>query len=151
MLLGHGPVFTDFNFEQDPGAAARVLAMGLPMTLVPYEAARQVLFTEADLGRIAAAGRAEAWVAARSRGWLDFWREDIGRDGFYPFDVLAAAYAARPDLFDCAFAGARVAEDDKLWGREGLLVGPEGGDARVVYCPRVNARLKAWLVAAFQL
>ncbi len=22
----------------------------------------------------------------------DFWKEDVGRDGFYPFDLLAAAY-----------------------------------------------------------
>lgn len=151
MLLGHGPVFTDFNFEQDSQAAARVLAMGVPMTLVPYEAARQVTFTEADLAKIAATGRAGLWVAERSRGWLDFWREEIGREGFYPFDALAAAYAVRPDLFDCALAGARVAEDDRLWGREGLLVGPEAREARAVYCPRVDARLHDWLIAAFQL
>ena len=151
MLLGHGPVFTDFNFEQDPQAAARVLAMGVPMTLVPYEAARQVTFTATDLGKIAATGRAGRWVAERARGWLGFWREDVGRDGFYPFDVLAAAYAVRPHLFDCALGGARVAEDERLWGRKGLLVGPEGGEARVVYCPRVSARLHDWLIATFQL
>lgn len=107
MLLGHGPVFTDFNFEQDPQAVARVLAMGLPMTLVPYEAARQVTFTEADLGRIAATGRAGRWVAERSRGWLGFWREEVGRDGFYPFDAVAAAYAVRSCTRGCTIGWSR--------------------------------------------
>jgi inosine-uridine nucleoside N-ribohydrolase len=151
MLFGHGPVFSDFNFEQDRDAAARILAMGLPMTLVPYEAARHVALAARDVEALAATGGAARWVAERSRSWLRFWREEVGRDGFYPFDALAAAYALRPELFDCAIAGARVAEDEKLWGRWGLLVGPERGHTRIVYCPRVNARLHEWLMAALQL
>jgi hypothetical protein len=35
MLFGHGPVFRDFNFDQDRGGAAALLGMALPVTLVP--------------------------------------------------------------------------------------------------------------------
>src|SRR5690606_18912460 len=41
-LFGHGPVFTDFNVRADPAAARAVLALGLPVTLVGYEAGRSV-------------------------------------------------------------------------------------------------------------
>jgi purine nucleosidase len=96
--------------------------------------------------------------ALRARGWLAFWREDIGRNGFYPFDVLAAAYALRPDLFDCASITAQVARDENLWGwlygPEGLLVAPEGArsarvraSGSVLYCPRVDPRFGEWMMS----
>lgn len=157
MLLGHGPVFRDFNFDQDRAAATRIVRMGLPTTLVPYEAAREMSLTAADLDRMAAAGGASEWVAERSRSWLEYWRKDIGRDGFYPFDLLAAAYLIEQRLFDCARADAWVGEDDELWelfdSRDALLVGPVGSApsnaaARgpVVYCPGVAPELHGWVI-----
>ncbi len=159
MLFGHGPVFRDFNFEQDRDAAARILGMSLPVTLVPYAAARQVSLGAADLSALEAKGGAARWVASRARGWLGFWQEDVGRDGFYPFDVLAAAYVLQPALFDCAATTASVARDEKLWGwvygPEALLVGAARDDARasapVLYCPQVDGRLQEWIRRAFQL
>ena len=47
LSFGHGPVFGDFNFEQDRNAARLVLAMSLPMVLVPHEAARKVTLRRA--------------------------------------------------------------------------------------------------------
>jgi inosine-uridine nucleoside N-ribohydrolase len=52
MLFGHGPVFRDFNFALDPDAAAQVLAMKLPMSFIPYDAARGIELTAADLDRM---------------------------------------------------------------------------------------------------
>ena len=152
MLFGHGPVFRDFNFEQDREAAAQVLAMQLSITLVPYVAARQVSLTRADLAALEAQGGAAAWVASRARGWLSFWQEAVGRDGFYPFDLLAAIYAVQPQLLSCGTAGAWVGRDDQLWdwiwGPEALLVGPQArrtSDVKaagpVLYCPKVDARM----------
>jgi inosine-uridine nucleoside N-ribohydrolase len=50
MLFGHSPVFRDFNFDQDRRAATQVLDMGLPTTLIPHEAGKQLGVTRADLG-----------------------------------------------------------------------------------------------------
>jgi purine nucleosidase len=152
MLLGHGPVFRDFNFEMDPRAAARVLATGLPLTLVPYDAARRIEISAADLDRLAASGStALAWTAERSRGWLAYWREDIGRQGFAPFDLVAAAYVVEPGWFSCAAVQASVGEDTAMfWRPTALLVGQDDarpGETQVrgsaLYCARVAGDFKA--------
>src|SRR5262249_10450919 len=102
MLFGHGPVFRDFNYAQDPQGAEDVLRSGVPLTMVPYDAARRLVLSASDLDSLAAAGGASAWVASQSRQWLEYWRQDVGLDGFYPFDLVAAAFLLRPDMFRCA-------------------------------------------------
>ncbi len=133
MLFGHGPIFRDFNFALDPAAARQVVAMRLPTTLVPYDAARGVELTAADLDQLRGT---IPWVVERARGWLEYWRSEIGRDGFYPFDLLAAAYVVEPTAFRCVSARMRVAEDRTMWfpwRPEALLVGLDTG-APVTYC-----------------
>lgn len=158
LLFGHGPVFRDFNFEQDPAAAKAVLARGLPITLVPYDAARGFELRAEDLDALMRRGGAAAWTAARARDWLRFWNEDIGRAGFYPFDLMAAAYVLDPRRFDCAHTRAWIARDDRLWRwfyrPQSLLVGPAterparvDAEHRLLYCPRARPWLRDWLVA----
>lgn len=154
ILLGHGPIFRDFNFDKDRAAAAEILALGIPLTLIPYEAARSVSITGADLDRLAASGGAVAWVAARARGWLGFWIDIVGRGGFYPFDALAAAYVLEPTLFDCAAVPAWIAKDRRVFfSPEALLVGLERERAKVlrasgaaIYCPRVAPAVHDWMM-----
>lgn len=111
MLLGHGPVFRDLNFVLDEEAAKTIVRAGIPLTLIPYDLARRVLMTEGDLDRLAATDPAGTWVAERSRDWLEFWRRDIGIDGFYPFDLMAAEYAGEPSRFKCAEVGVWIGSD----------------------------------------
>lgn len=147
-LLGHGPIFRDLNFAKDPEAARAALSMGLPVTLIPYDAARHVRIGEDDLDRLARAGPGLAWAARRSRGWLEHWRTDIGQPGFYPFDWVAAVYLVAPQLFRCARVPAWIDEELAFWllPRPGLLVGPEAPTgqepiAKVLYCPEVDRAL----------
>jgi purine nucleosidase len=116
MLFGHGPVFRDFNYVQDRRAADEVLRLGAPLTMVPYEAARQVTLKRADLDSLAADGRAPAWVASRARGWQQYWQDDIGLDGFYPFDLVAAAGLLEPRFFECAAVRAWISPPPALAG-----------------------------------
>ncbi|MGH7527938.1 MAG: nucleoside hydrolase [Gemmatimonadales bacterium] len=157
ILFGHGPVFRDFNFDKDRAAATAVLRLGLPTTLIPYEAAREVSLTAADVARLESGGAAAAWVAARARGWLDFWKEEVGRDGFYPFDLLAGAYLVAPQQFNCAPAAAWVGEDTRLWhlfsSPPALMIGLESerpeevrASGRVVYCPGAGPGMHGWLM-----
>ncbi len=163
MLFGHGPVFRDFNFDQDRIAATSVLAMRLPTTFMPYDAARDVSLTSHDLTTLQASGKAAAWLARRARGWLDFWREGIGRPGFFPFDLLAGAYILEPQLFNCAPAQAWVSEDDRLWNvwfyrPPALLIGlpkeisaSAEATSSAIYCvgtdARTHAQLMRWLAS----
>lgn len=158
ILFGHGPVFRDFNVDKDPDAAVAVFALRLPATLVPYQAARTVSLTGHDVATLDALGGAAGWTAHRAYGWLAFWREVIGLPGFYPFDLLAAAYVLRPELFHCAEAHAWIAPDDLLWNgwfsdRPALLVGrprdvPTGAawDGPLVYCTDTDERTRPWLL-----
>jgi purine nucleosidase len=150
MLFGHGPVFQDFNFVKDHAAAAELVSPGLPMTLIPYEAASELAVTGRDLDAMSRAGESARWVAERSAGWLAFWREDIGQPGFFPFDLVAAAYLLHPELFRCAEVWAAIKPHSWFWrwrlGASGLFVDqrPEDGEVlphRVVYCPSPSARL----------
>ena len=154
ILFGHGPVFRDLNFDLDREAARSVLAMDVPIMFVPYAAARDVTLTSNDVDRIATSGEAASWVADRTRGWLDFWRSEIGREGFYPFDVLAAQYVLSPELFECARASARVAKDERLWNLwfhdpDAMLIESHGrtaGHVEVVYCPGSRPHLHQEMV-----
>lgn len=152
MLFGHGPIFRDLNAVLDPQAVSVVLAMGIPVILVPYTAARQVSLTGGDLDRIALAGPAGRWVAERSRAWLEFWRIDAGLDGFYPFDLMAAAYVRDPTNFGCARVTAWVGDDALLpWfsGGPALLVAQQTGlspdatrTAQALYCDVARVRVE---------
>jgi hypothetical protein len=146
-FLGHGPVFTDFNFRKDPDAAATVLASGVPLRLAPYEAAREMTVGAAVLDSMERRGGADAWVAERARGWLAYWKDAIGRDGFYPFDLVAARSVVEPALLACAEVAAWIGRDAGItgwFGRRGLFVGGAGEATgagprgRVLYCPDVR-------------
>jgi purine nucleosidase len=148
MLFGHGPIFRDLNAVLDPQAVSVILASGVPLVLIPYTAARRVLVTGSDLDRVASIGPAGAWVAERSRAWLGFWRSDAGLDGFYPFDLMAAAYVRDSSHFNCARVTAWVGDDPLLpWfsGGPALLVAQQAGlpasataTAQALYCDVVN-------------
>lgn len=147
MLFGHGPIFRDLNAVLDPRAVSLVLRSGVPIVLVPYTAARQVSMTSGELDGIAGMGQAGRWVAERSRQWLAFWRDEAGLDGFYPFDLMAAAYVRDPARFRCAHVNAWVGDDALLpWlgGGPTLLVtqldAPLSASAvEALYCDVVSA------------
>lgn len=156
-FLGHGPVFRDFNFTADENATVHVTAMRLPMTLIPYEAARAITLEPTVLDRMEAGGGAAAWVARRARQWMNYWREDIGLVGFYPFDLVAGAYVVQPSFLRCANVPVAVEQDTWLFGwlgYRGLFINleqsanvPSSTGASALYCPRVSESLGPWLTA----
>lgn len=149
-LLGHGPVFRDLNVALDVEAVERVVASRAPLSLVPYEAAREVVLGGDALDAMARRGGARAWVAPRARGWLGWWHAEVGIGGFYPFDLLAAARLTSPALLRCATVRVRVGRDAGPAGwllrRRGLFIGDGGVPAE--YCAEVAAGAEASLAAA---
>lgn len=80
--FGHGPILRDLNLSVDPDATRAVLAMQLPMTLIPHDSARGTLITGADLDQFARFSPSHAWVVQTARNWLAFWNADEGCPGF---------------------------------------------------------------------
>jgi hypothetical protein len=133
-----------------------VLTLEVLTTLIPYDAARSIEITPGDLNTLASATDAGAWIAGRSRGWVEYWRTQIGRSGFYPFDALAAASVRAPRFFRCASVRAWVGRDPLMFVAllrpEALLVDqerPSRGHDGAWYCPAVepafDAVLTSWL------
>jgi len=147
-LFGHGPIFSDMNFAKDPRAATIVFAAGVPVTLVPYAAGKTQTITGRDLDTLARQGGAESWIAARARGWTEYWRSVIGRDGFYPFDLVAAVVATDQHKAACAREVVAIRHDGRIgwfgFGPISLLFvrsnRPAGDTYRVMTCRAVQGR-----------
>ncbi len=140
--FGHGPIFRDMNVALDPAAVKQVLTSGVPVQLVTYEAARDVELTSAILDTLEQQDSVGTFIARRARAWLDWWQTDIGRDGFYPFDLVAAAAILAPDALACAPVNVRVARDWKVgrvWGPMSLLIEPATGNSGNVTACRAIA------------
>lgn len=104
----------EFNMHVDPTAAARVLAAGLTMDLVPLDATRQAVLTRTALE--AALTRRPGPVAARVAAFTSHaFRGDGGV--MFLHDPLAVAVALDPTLVG--------------WRAARLEVGPEGETRRV--------------------
>lgn len=153
-FFGHGPIFRDLNISVDPDAVGAVLVMPIPITLIPYDAARATLITGADMDRLAQQNRSGAWVAQTTRDWLAFWKNDVGLPGFYPFDWIAAAYIADAGRFRCATVTARVIREWIFWvvPHASLVVEPSSatGDpsgSAVLYCPETSRSLHDLILA----
>jgi len=92
--------FRDFNFELDPVAAQRLLETQIPLVLAPWEVSSHVWLTADDLQTLSAAGASGRWIAKTSGYWLKFWQEQLGAQGFNPFDTLALGYVTHPQLIE---------------------------------------------------
>ena len=134
------------------------LAADVPLRLAPFEVSSQVWITEEDLQRLADGGAAARWLAGPSRAWLRLWREVFGVEGFNPFDTLAVAAVATPDLVTCERLPAAIitGPDDGTEARmQGtapvekpyLVVSHDLDGARLVdYCGRVAPAFKDALI-----
>lgn len=146
----HFITFSDFNVARDPRAVEQLLRAQVRVTLVPFEAALHTTLSPAEVDSIARAGTVGAWLRARSGGWMRFWREEAGRDGFVPFDNAAVAYVLQPRLLECVEVRARL-QTSPPWfgiGRPTELIVRTGRvrGAPAAYCGRMRAGFDAFLI-----
>lgn len=147
----HFITFSDFNVAKDPGAVEQILRARVRVTLVPFEAALHSTLSPAEVDSIARAGRVGAWLRARSGGWMRFWREEAGRDGFVPFDNAAVAYVLKPRLLECVEVRARLQTSPPWfgigWPTELIVRTGEARGAPAAYCGRMRPGFDAFLIA----
>jgi inosine-uridine nucleoside N-ribohydrolase len=152
--------FTDGNFHKDNAAAATLLTVGPPLTLVPVECALQLLLTSeelADIGRDG--GPSGRYLAAEARLWMNLWRLCFGTRGAAIFDCFAILAVTHPHLLRRENRFAAIIRDPKARTIDNprdvhlvASVAPDTHHARaVVFCtdplPGARATLLERLVA----
>lgn len=91
----------EFNIYVDPGAAAIVLASGVPIVMLPLDVTHRVLTTPERLARIRAVPTKSAAAVAAMLGFSEtFDLEKYGSDGAPLHDPCVTAYLLRPELFE---------------------------------------------------
>jgi inosine-uridine nucleoside N-ribohydrolase len=130
----------EFNACCDPAALAKVLSLGIPVTLVPLDLCRKVQLSRQTLlnyGKDDPSAVTELLIASHLR-YMDFYRSVEGIDGCFPHDAVALLVALAPERFFCLSGSVSVALDGEARGRTRMTVEPGhisvamGGDLRWV-------------------
>lgn len=141
--------FHDLNFNKDPIAFDIILNSDIPLTLVPFEVATKITVTPFDLQNMSEGGKSAKWLADSSKGWIDFWMNSFGTEGFYPFDCLAVGYQIMPNEYQCEMMPIKVEWHYSTFAnRNQLQVSHELHHGRFVnYCYNVSRTMKNSLVS----
>lgn len=142
--------FRDFNFELDSAGFQVLLDAKVPIVLAPWEVSSKVWMRSEDLDRLAQGDRDVQSLVAPARDWLQWWHENLGVEGFNPFDTLAVGYVISPQLFACEESNARIQDapddvtaDAKTKTKPYLHVSPTiDSSSRVTYCYNVSSSFK---------
>ena len=142
--------FHDLNVRKDPDAIAEVLRSSVPLHLVPFEASRMARVTSTDLEWLAEGSALDQWLAARSKGWLNFWRHTLGAEAFAPFDTVAVLYLLRPDLLKCQRHSAELIRRRGMFTVRDTLEVTRSSDNRrsIIYCTDLNPPART-IIASF--
>jgi purine nucleosidase len=89
----------EFNIYADPHAAQIVLDSGMPITLMPWDVTKDVMFTQADVDRLMArGGPVPEFIAAATRFYIEFHLQWFGWAGCSINDPAALALLWWPEL-----------------------------------------------------
>ena len=100
--------FRDFNFELDPAGFQVLLDSGVPIVLAPWEISSKVWMKREDLERLDRGGLDAKYLVLPALDWLEWWQNNLGTEGFNPFDTLAVAYLTSPDLLQCSESKVQI-------------------------------------------
>ena len=102
----------EFNFLKDARAADIVLSAQCEKVVLTSDLCQQVVFGRRELDALAGMDSYQAsWLARRIAPWFALNNLMPGlpwRGGFVPWDVIAAVWINRPDLFECEEAYLRL-------------------------------------------
>jgi purine nucleosidase len=90
----------EFNLYNDPDALTDVLALGVPVTIVPLDICRKVIFNREDLPSLSAFGSAEELLTEAHRFYMASYQKTDGIRGCFPHDTIALLSMMYPSKFD---------------------------------------------------
>lgn len=101
-------VFTDFNIAQDLRAAQIVLNNStIPVTFIMFSLSSSTLYTRAQIDSLldsSCSARGQI-LSSTSQERMDDLESGLSLNGLDTFDINAAYYVAKPELFTCVEAG----------------------------------------------
>ena len=106
-------VFTDFNIAQDLRATQIILeSSDIPVTFITFSLSSSALYTRAQIDSLQLPGCSErAMLLSRaSQASMDSLEQGLGLNGLDTFDINAAYYVAKPEVFKCEEAGYKFVE-----------------------------------------
>ncbi|MBN1489616.1 MAG: nucleoside hydrolase [Phycisphaerae bacterium] len=113
----------EFNIHRDPEAAAAVLDSGLPITLVPLDATRNVVFDESHVAHLAASNTRPGQMLARMIEYPLARQNDAPPGQFLVHDAVAMAVLLWPELFLQTQMALRVVTEGPDRGRTAPATG----------------------------
>ena len=142
--------FRDFNFELDPAAFQVLLEANVPIVLAPWEISSKVWLTGDDLQKLQQGPASVQYLLPPAMDWLAWWKENIGVDGFNPFDTLAVGYLLAPTRMACEVTNAEIttAPDDTTpepspQNKPYLIISSNRKSLhRVIYCSTADFHFK---------
>jgi inosine-uridine nucleoside N-ribohydrolase len=90
----------EFNLYNDPAALLQTLDLGIPVTIVPLDICRKIIFSRADLVGLAAFGAAQEMLTRAHEYYMAGYRETEGIDGCFPHDTVALLSMIYPSRFE---------------------------------------------------
>jgi len=97
-----GHLLKELNFSCDPAAAEQVLWAGKKLSVLTGNNCLEAYFSGREFGqKLELSSQPVArYILQQCNYWLHELMAQFGLDGFYGWDVVAAAYLVRPELFE---------------------------------------------------
>jgi inosine-uridine nucleoside N-ribohydrolase len=90
----------EFNLYSDPSALAHVLSLGVPVTIVPLDLCRKIVFRRDDVAGLTAFGNAGQLLVDAHRFYMSSYENTDGVFGCFPHDTIALLALLYPSRFD---------------------------------------------------
>lgn len=111
-------IMDELNFSCDPTASETVLTKGHNVSVMTGNNCLKVLFTKEEYRqRLFGSEKAIAkYIREETDYYFKYNEEDYGIDGFYNWDVTAAAYLMHPELFEENSVAMNISAEDLKTG-----------------------------------
>ena len=118
-LLFQKKEMKELNFSCDPKATYETLTSGTKTTVITGNNCLKVLFTRQEYeNRLSdPSSKIAAYIKKETDYWFDDNKKDYGIEGYYNWDVVAAAYLMHKELFEDHEGTFLLSEKDLATGR----------------------------------
>lgn len=103
----------ELNFSCDPKASHTVLTKGKNVSVITGNNCLKVLFTKDEYQKKLGSGNKKGqYILEKTNDWFHYNEEGYGIEGFYNWDVTAAVYLMKKELFQDNLVKLEISIDD---------------------------------------